>query len=277
MRHPNKAVLVEALLNYKNISKAEPKRKRVKETNGDTKGSKRRKSKVESVVEQSNDLSQEENQNKGMRQETKGKDAVTTDGEGTERERDRITSNNASFIVDGGYLLHRVFWNGETFRDIAKQYEKYLKVNYGVCTVVFDGYGKMSIKDHEHSRRLNGQQPSADVLVFEEGTVHHSREEFLSNTKNKEQLIKLLTSHFVTQGHKVLNCEEDADTHIMRAALDVACRKENVTVVAEDTDILVMLLYFWNTEMGEIFMRSEPRKKQEKKLINVQRVAENLN
>ena len=55
---------------------------------------------------------------------------------------DIITSNHAAFIVDGGYLLLRVFWDGETFRDIIKQYEKYLKVNYGVCTVVFDGYRK---------------------------------------------------------------------------------------------------------------------------------------
>ena len=31
-----------------------------------------------------------------------------------------------------------------------------------------------------------------------------------------------------------LNCKENADTQIVREALDVACRKENVTVVAED-------------------------------------------
>ena len=122
----------------------------------------------------------------------------------------------------------------------------------------------MSAKDHEHLRRLNSQQESADVFVFEEVTVHYSREEFLSNTKNKEQLIKLLASHFVTQGHQVLNCEEDADTQIVREALDVACRKEKVTVVDEDTDILVLLLYFWNTEMGEIFKTSEPRRSRKK-------------
>lgn len=50
-----------------------------------------------------------------MRQETKVKDYVKTDGERTERERDIITFNNADFIVHGGYLLHRAFWDGETF------------------------------------------------------------------------------------------------------------------------------------------------------------------
>ena len=179
-----------------------------------------------------------------MRQETKVRDYMTTDGEGTERERDKITSNNAAFIFNGGYLLHRVCWDGETFRGIIKQCEKYLKVNYGVCTAVFNGYGKMSIKDHEHLKRLKNQQGSADVLVFKEGTVHSSREELLSNLWNKEQLIKLLASHLVTQGQQVLNCEEDANTQIVREAIDVACRKEDITVVAEDTDILVLLLYF---------------------------------
>ena len=224
MRHPNKVALTEALLNYKNISKIKQERKGDKDTNGDPTRSKRKQRKVESNVEESNYLNTEANLNNEMRQ-TKVKDNVTTDGEGTERERQIITSNNAAFIVDGGYLLHRVFWDDETFRDIIKQYEKYLKVNYGVCTVVFDGYGKMSIKNHEHLR-LNRQQASADVIVFEEGTVHYSRQEFLSNTKNKEQLIRLLASHFVAQGHQVLNCEEDVNTQIVREALDVAAEKK---------------------------------------------------
>ena len=252
MRHPNKAALAEALLNHKKILKIKQKREGDKDTNGDPKRSKRKQRKVESNFGESNDLSPEANLNNEMRQETKVKDYVTTDGEGTERERDIITSNNAAFIVDGEYLLHRVFWDGETFRDIIKQYEKCQKVSYEVCTVVFGGYGKMSIKDHQHLRRLNSQKASADVLVFEEGTAHYSREEFLRNTKSKEQRIKLLASHFVTQVHQLLNCEEDADTKIVREALDIACRKENVTIVAGDTDILVLLLCFWNTEMGEI-------------------------
>ena len=83
----------------------------------------------------------------------------------------------------------------------------------------------MSIKNHEHLR-LNRQQASADVIVFEEGTVHYSRQEFLSNTKNKEQLIRLLASHFAAQGHQVLNCEEDVNTQIVREALDVAAEKK---------------------------------------------------
>ena len=120
MRRPDKAALAEALLNYKKISKIKQKRKGDKDTNGDPKRSKRKQRKVESNVEESNDLSPEANLNNEMRQEAKVKDYVTTDEEGTERERDIITFNNVAFIVDGGYLLHRVFWDGETFRNIIK-------------------------------------------------------------------------------------------------------------------------------------------------------------
>ena len=87
MRHPNKAALAEALLNYKKISKIKQKRKGDKDTNGDPKRSKRKQRKVESNVEESNDLSPEANLNNKMRQETKVKDYVTTDGEWTESER----------------------------------------------------------------------------------------------------------------------------------------------------------------------------------------------
>ena len=87
MRHPNKAALAEAILNYKKISKIKQKRKGDEDTNGDPKRSKRKPRKVESNVEESNDLSPEANLNSEMRQETKVKYHVTTDGEGTEKER----------------------------------------------------------------------------------------------------------------------------------------------------------------------------------------------
>ena len=39
-------------------------------------------------------------------------------------------------------------------------------------------------------------------------------------------MIRLLASHFVAQGHQVLNCEEDVNTQIVREALDVAAEKK---------------------------------------------------
>ena len=40
-------------------------------------------------------------------------------------------------------------------------------------------------------------------------------------------------------------------------AFDLACVGESVTVVASDTDILVMLLYFWSNEMANMIMKLE--------------------
>lgn len=66
-------------------------------------------------------------------------------------------------------------------------------------------------------------------------------EEFLANGKNKEQLIKLLSVALTQDGHQVIVCEGDADTQIVFEAIDLARNKENVTVFAEDMDILILL------------------------------------
>ena len=63
----------------------------------------------------------------------------------------------------------------------------------------------------------------------------------------------------------------------MDVALKCALTKEAVTVVAEDTDILILLLYFWNKEMSNVSMRSEPRKGQELKEFNIGQMAKKLN
>ena len=49
-------------------------------------------------------------------------------------------------------------------------------------------------------------------------TVHDTREEFSCNTRNKAQLIKLLSQYLKEDGHTVMNCEDDAETQIFKAA-----------------------------------------------------------
>ena len=38
-------------------------------------------------------------------------------------------------------------------------------------------------------------------------------------------------------------CKEDADTHIFRCALELATTSVRVSVVADDTDVALLLLY----------------------------------
>ena len=74
----------------------------------------------------------------------------------------------------------------------------------------------------------------------------------------------------------MLICEGDADTQIVGEAIGLACNKENVTVFAEDTDILILLLYFWNSKMAKIFMTSEAKKNKKEKLVNAWKIMADL-
>ena len=71
------------------------------------------------------------------------------------------------------------------------------------------------------------------------------------------QLINLLTEEFEKEGHVVNRSRDDADTLIVSTALDLAIGGNAVRVIAADTDVLILLLYFWNDEMADIFMVSE--------------------
>ena len=66
---------------------------------------------------------------------------------------------------------------------------------------------------------------------------------------------------------------DDADTLIASTTIDIAISGKNVITVADDTDVLVMLLHFWNSEMGNISLLN--RKKAER-LINIGKVADKI-
>lgn len=68
-----------------------------------------------------------------------------------------IESANAIYIIDGGYLLHRVVWDREnTFEDILDKYLQYFRRHFGHnVTIIFDGYTDYTknIKAAEQLRR----------------------------------------------------------------------------------------------------------------------------
>lgn len=70
-------------------------------------------------------------------------------------------------VLPGKVLLFKIFL--------------YVRMKYGLCTVVFDGYNSRSTKDHEHRRREEKVQPCADVSVKSGTNVYHTCEVFLSN------------------------------------------------------------------------------------------------
>ena len=54
---------------------------------------------------------------------------------------------------------------------------------------------------------------------------------------------------------------EDADTMIVSCALQFATQGNDVVVVANDTDILVLLIYHWNPSMTNVYFQSDAQKK----------------
>ena len=102
-------------------------------------------------------------------------------------EDDQVASQHSKIIVDGGYLLHRVFWKGQTYEEIIKCHLSYVKSKYGTVTIVFDGYGQVSTKDHEHAKQTAEQLPGVHVFTTDKGLIHHTCEEFLANSKTKNK------------------------------------------------------------------------------------------
>ncbi len=145
--------------------------------------------------------------------------------------------SEATIVLDGGALLHRIKWMKKvTYKEIADQYVRYVDARYGKCSIVFDGYGQApSIKDHEHQRRV--VRTCADIHLTDVTQVHSNQEVFLSNEKNKQQFIQLLSKTMRDAGHVVHNSTSDADTMIVSVALELASDRQ-VVVVADDTDVL---------------------------------------
>ena len=63
----------------------------------------------------------------------------------------------------------------------------------------------------------------------------------------------MLSQYFKDDGNEVINCSGDADSTICHTALDLATTGEKeVVLIADDTDIFVMLIYHWKSEMKNI-------------------------
>lgn len=97
------------------------------------------------------------------------------------------------------------------------------------------------------------------------------------NDYNKKGLVALLTRHFTQAGYVVQEAVNDADTLIVQTALQIA-NKNTVTVVADDTDILVLLVSHYQSDMADVFMLSEIARSRSAKvcLIPVRAVKEHI-
>ena len=155
---------------------------------------------------------------------------------------------NCSYVLDGGALLHKIEWDrGDKFGDILDQYVKHIKINYVKSTtedvtVVFDSYdSNPTTKDHTHIRRTGGHEgPTIDFM--EMTSFSSNKKTFLSNHLNKQRFINILALRLERHGINVIHSIGDADYLVAKTAAEKSV-SSNVVCVADDTDILVLLLH----------------------------------
>ena len=163
-------------------------------------------------------------------------------------------------VLDGGSLLHRIPWkNGESYGDIAQSYADFTIRHYGsATTVVFDGYDEgPSIKDNTHERRGQNIHPIVGFTAATEFTG--KKEEFLSRDVNKQRLIQMISDELRKRDCTVVNALGDADVDIVKAAVE-ASRLHTTTLIGEDTDLLVLLLYYAQGDTMALYFKSDRTK-----------------
>ena len=160
---------------------------------------------------------------------------------------DPASSNrdDMKYVIDGGMagmLIHRITWKvGSSFTDICASYVYFLS-KYPQCTVVFDG-NRNSTKDMAH--KVRSKNLSCSNITVELSTrLTVKKAQFLSNPGNKQRFIDLLSEleYLIRSGFSCLNAQSDADVLICRTAVTLLQTKCNVTVVGDDTDLLVILI-----------------------------------
>jgi hypothetical protein len=167
---------------------------------------------------------------------------------------------DTQYVLDGGSLIHRIPWSkGVTYDVIAGSYASFVIKRYGLATIVFDGYESgLSIKDMTHIRRVTKMSPT--VVFTPDMLFRGQKEEFLSNKSNKQSMIKLIGKHLQLLGCTVLYAPGDADVDIVRTCMKSAMSKPT-TLVGEDTDLLVLLLYLFDDSLNKIYFRSDVKRR----------------
>ena len=169
------------------------------------------------------------------------------------------SKNDHVYVVDGGSLLHRIPWQkGSTYDSIYQKYTDYVMQHYGKAFVVFDGYDSgPSTKDNAHLRRTREQMTE---VHFTGSTIMNVKKDmFLSNKKNKQSFILLLSRSLEQIGCHVSHARRDADMLIVQTAIQSASRS-NTVLIGDDTDLLILLCFHTPIDSShEIFFRPEPK------------------
>ncbi|CAC5420075.1 unnamed protein product [Mytilus coruscus] len=133
----------------------------------------------------------------------------------------------------------------------------YVNNHYKDATVVFDGYLSVpTTKDVTHIRRTKGII-SPKVNCNNDTPIKTKKDEFLSNSENKQHFINTLGEKLKDEHVQVIHAEDDADLKIVLTAIEKS-EQHTTTVIGEDTDLLILLCYHSQDNINKIYFKSEP-------------------
>ncbi|KAK3716294.1 hypothetical protein QZH41_014573, partial [Actinostola sp. cb2023] len=128
---------------------------------------------------------------------------------------------------------------------------------YGTPIIVFDSYEEESTKSMTQQRRANGKV-GATVNFTAEMKVAMKKDVFLSNAKNKQQFIEMLATFLRNIDCQTRQAKGDADVLIVKTTVESASEKTTI-LVGDDTDLLVLLLYYTPSNSCDLFFKPEPK------------------
>ena len=122
---------------------------------------------------------------------------------------------------------------------------------------MFDGYDKMSAKAMTQQRRASGKDAST-VTFPESMSVTLKKDNFLSNPKNKQRFLSMLSKALQNVGCITHHANGDADLLIVKTAVESA-RTSTTVLVGDNTDLLVLLCYHASEDGYDLYFRPEPK------------------
>ena len=127
-------------------------------------------------------------------------------------------------VLDGGALLWTCDWKkGETFESICMKYVRKCQC-LGANFVVFDGYEQTSTKSD--TQILRAKNSFADVEINLTKKTVTDRNNFMGCYTNKKRFINMLAHKLTSHGINVVQAKADADTIIVKTALDIRQNKK---------------------------------------------------
>ena len=152
-------------------------------------------------------------------------------------------------LVDGNEAIYHTLWpRNSTLKKFADNFVSSFERPH-TTYIIFDRYDKHSIKSHERQRRAKGSK--SHEYVLNSNTILPAKDVIMKSDVNKTALIQYLCDASRPNPQLQLigdDCEyhhEEADVKIISYLLKLSPQRKHIQVLADDTDIFVLLVFFF--------------------------------